>query len=70
VQPFHAISYYQKQPQVFLGGHIAVFTGPDGNLWFSYRGESGGKAQGRLCIDPIQFNEDGSIKLFQPSANP
>lgn len=34
---------YKKQPQVFLGGHIAVFTGPDGKEWLSYRGESGGK---------------------------
>ena len=58
---------YQKEPQVFLGGHIAVFQGPDGKEWFSYRGESGGKAQGRLCIDPIQFNADGSVKPFKPS---
>lgn len=58
---------YKKQPQVFLGGHVAVFTGPDGQAWFSYRGESGGKAQGRLCVDKIQFNADGSIKPFEPS---
>ena len=58
---------YKKQPQVFLGGHIVVFKGPDGKEWFAYRGESGGKAQGRLCIDPIQFNEDGSVKPFPPS---
>jgi beta-xylosidase len=61
---------YKKEPQVFLGGHIAVFQGPDGREWFSYRGESGGKPQGRLCIDPIQFNEDGSVKLFKPSTVP
>jgi xylan 1,4-beta-xylosidase len=59
---------YRKQPQVFLGGHIAVFTGPDGTDWFSYRGESGGQAQGQLCIDPIPFNPDGSVKPFLPSA--
>ena len=58
---------YKKQPQVFLGGHIAVFTGPDGKEWFSYRGESGGKAQGRLCVDPIQFNADGSVRVFPAS---
>jgi len=63
----HIWGPYKKQPQGFLGGHIAVFTGPDGKDWFSYRGESGGKAQGRLCIDPIQFNEDGSIKASAPS---
>lgn len=59
---------YRKQPQVFLGGHIAVFTGPDGREWFSYRGESGGKAQGRLCVDPIPFECDGSIKPFVPTS--
>ncbi len=58
---------YQKQPQVFLGGHIAVFTGPDGKEWFSYRGESGGKAQGRLCVDPIPFEDNGFVKPFRPS---
>jgi xylan 1,4-beta-xylosidase len=63
----HIWGPYRKQPQVFLGGHIAVFTGPDGKEWFSYRGESGGQAQGRLCIDPVQFEDDGSVRLFQPS---
>lgn len=58
---------YVKQPQVFLGGHIAVFSGPDGKEWFSYRGESGGPAQGRLCVDPIPFNADGSVQSFPPS---
>lgn len=58
---------YTKQPQVFLGGHIAVFTGPDGREWFSYRGESGGIAQGLLCVDPIPFDEDGTISPFQPT---
>jgi beta-xylosidase len=61
---------YKKNPQVFLGGHINTFTGPDGKEWYSYRGESGGKAQGRLCIDPVQFNEDGSIQPSKPSAEP
>ena len=58
---------YRKQPQVFLGGHIAVFQGPDGKEWLSYRGESGGKIQGRLCIDPIPFEQDGSVKPFKPT---
>lgn len=58
---------YQKQPQVFLGGHVAVFAGPNGKEWFSYRGESGGKCQGRLCIDPIPFDEHGAPKPFKPS---
>ncbi len=58
---------YQKQAQVFLGGHVAVFCGPDGKQWFSYRGESGGKAQGRLCIDPVRFDEQGIVMSSQPS---
>ena len=58
---------YRKQPQVFLGGHIAIFQGPDGKEWFSYRGEAGGKSQGRLCIDPIPFEQDGSVKPFKPT---
>lgn len=57
---------YKKDPQVFPGGHIAVFKGPDGKEWFSYRGEAGGKAQGRLCVDPIPFHADGSVKRFEP----
>jgi xylan 1,4-beta-xylosidase len=61
---------YKKEPQVFLGGHVAVFTGPDGKDWYSYRGESVGKAHGRLCIDPVQFNEDGSVRPSVPSNGP
>ncbi len=60
---------YKKQPQIFLGGHIAVFTGPDGKDWFSYRGESGDVAQGLLCIDPILYNADGSISPFNPTTD-
>jgi len=63
----HVLGPYKKEPQVFLGGHISVFTGPGGTEWLSYRGESGGKAQGRLCIDPIPFNADGSVQRFSPS---
>ena len=60
---------YQKQPQVFLGGHAAVFTGPDGKEWFSYRGEAGGKPQGRLCVDPVPFAADGSVKFINSTEN-
>lgn len=58
---------YSKQPQFFLGGHISVFTGPDGKEWFSYRGESGGESHGRLCIDPIKFDGEGMPQPFSPS---
>lgn len=66
----HILGPYEKTPQVFLGGHSAVFTGPDGNAWLSYRGESGGQAQGRLCVDPIAFNAEGAVTPFAPSAAP
>jgi xylan 1,4-beta-xylosidase len=58
---------YKKEPQVFLGGHLNVFAGPDGKDWYSYRGESGGKCQGKLCVDPVEFNPDGSVKPSVPS---
>jgi len=58
---------YTKQPQIFLGGHISVFTGPDGKEWFSYRGEAGGTQHGKLCIDPVPFAEDGSLSQWEPS---
>lgn len=61
---------YKKDPQVFLGGHLAVFTGPDGKDWYSYRGESSGRCQGKLCIDPVEFNEDGSVRPSMPSSEP
>ena len=61
---------YKKTPQVFLGGHIAVFEGPDGKEWYVYRGEAGGRAQGRLCIDPVTFDDDGSVKPSTPSTGP
>ena len=37
---------YSKLPNLFMGGHISVFTGPDGKEWFSYRGEAGGEVVG------------------------
>ena len=59
---------YTKQAQTLQKGHAAVFTGPDGEPWLSYRGEEAGKAShGRLCIDPITFNEDRSVRPERPS---
>ncbi|MES2474426.1 MAG: family 43 glycosylhydrolase [Verrucomicrobiota bacterium] len=57
---------YQKLPQVFPGGHVSVFDGPDGDAWLSYRGEAGGIAAGRLNLQPIPFASDGSVKPFHP----
>jgi DUF1680 family protein len=41
--------------KMFLGGHLAVFNGPDNRKWFSYRGDSNDAAQGRLCIAPVNL---------------
>ena len=58
---------YKKEPQVFLGGHIAIFEGPDGKEWFSYRGEAGGICQGLLNIDPVTFNDEGAVIKSTPT---
>jgi xylan 1,4-beta-xylosidase len=60
---------WRKDPrgQVFLGGHLAVFPGPDGRNWFSYRGEKLPKTRGFLCIDPFDVAADGAIQCHGPS---
>ncbi|BDI28444.1 endo-1,4-beta-xylanase [Capsulimonas corticalis] len=63
---------WRKDPrgQVFLGGHMAVFQGPDGQDWFAYRGEmeDDKRTHGRLCVDPIQFEVDGRFAAMTPTA--
>jgi beta-xylosidase len=46
---------WKKDPRgrVFWGGHLAVCDGPDGRLWFCYRGEQQKETRGFLCIDPL-----------------
>ncbi|MEI7732105.1 MAG: family 43 glycosylhydrolase [Verrucomicrobiota bacterium] len=48
---------WKKDPRgkLFLGGHLAVFDGPDHRKWFSYRGESNDAAHGKLCIAPVNL---------------
>ena len=60
---------WKKDPrgQVFLGGHIAVFTGPDGRNWFSYRGEKFPQHRGLLCIDPFDIGPDGTVQHTAPT---
>jgi beta-xylosidase len=55
---------YRKDPRgkVFLGGHLAVFAGPDGRRWFSYRGEGADAARGLLCIDPFTIDGAGLVQ--------
>lgn len=55
---------WRKDPrgQVFFGGHLAVFDGPDGRKWFSYRWEKDNRARGRLCADPVDVGHDGRVQ--------
>ena len=54
---------YRKDPRakVFFGGHLAIFDGPDGRKWFSYRGERDDRVRGGLCIDPMDFDAAGVV---------
>jgi len=63
---------WRKDPRgkVFEGGHLAVFDGPDGRGWFSYRGESQPEARARLCIDPFSIGPDGMIVTDKPTITP
>ena len=55
---------WRKDPRgwVFFGGHLAVFDGPDGRKWFSYRWEKDSRARGQLCVDPLEVGPDGRIR--------
>lgn len=68
----HVLGPWKKDPRgkLFLGGHLAVFSGPDGRPWFSYRGESNDAAHGRLCIDPLDVDQNGTIQTAAPSLKP
>jgi hypothetical protein len=63
---------WKKDPRgrLFLGGHLAVFPGPDGRRWFSYRGESNSSARGLLCVDPFQVDGAGSVQTAAPTLGP
>lgn len=49
--------------RVFPGGHQALFTGPDGRWWTSYKHEGGGETQPWLNIDPVNFDADGNVQV-------
>jgi len=51
--------------QVFFGGHLAVFDGPDGGKWFSYRWEKDSRARGRLCFDPVAIDARGHVQASE-----
>jgi hypothetical protein len=59
---------YEIHPQIFIGGHIGTFTGPDGKDWFSYRGEwQNHPGFGELNIDPVPMNDDGTLFKSYPT---
>ena len=65
----HPLGPFQKDPRgrVFTGGHLAVFEGPDGRKWFSYRGETDNGARGLLAIDPMTLTPDGRVETEAPT---
>ena len=65
----HPLGPWKKDPRgkLFLGGHLAVFNGPDNRKWFSYRGESRNKAHGLVCIAPFDVDASGTIKTIAPT---
>lgn len=53
--------------QVFFGGHLVVFRGPDARRWFAYRGENRPQNRELLCIDPFDLDEEGHVRCCPPS---
>jgi xylan 1,4-beta-xylosidase len=53
--------------QIFYGGHLAVFDGPEGAKWFSYRIEDQANTRGLLAIDPLAFDEAGILRETVPT---
>ncbi len=65
----HPLGPWTKDPrgQVFFGGHLTVFPGPDGRRWFAYRGESRREHQGLLCVDPFDMDATGRVRCGAPA---
>ena len=63
---------WKKDPRgrLFLGGHLTVFGGPDNHPWFSYRGESGDKTHGLLCVNPFELDSAGHVQLVPQTTSP
>lgn len=68
----HPLGPWTRDPRgrVFWGGHLAVFDGPDGRHWFSYRGEQGRQTWGFLCVDPFSLDANGRIQAVGPTLTP
>ena len=48
--------------RIFPGGHQALFTGPDGQFWTSYKHEESDNAPW-LSIDPVDFDVAGRVQV-------
>ena len=53
--------------KVFEGGHLAVFDGPDGRKWLSYRREQNAPERGTPAASPIDVDAQGRIIVNTPS---
>ena len=63
---------WKKDPrgQIFHGGHMVMFRGPDERNWFSYRWESSNKHRGLLCVEPFSIDKNGYLQISGPSDYP
>ena len=52
--------------QVFEGGHLAVFDGPDGRKWLSYRREQNAPGRGLPAAIPIDMDARGRVIVDAP----
>lgn len=60
---------WHKDPrgQVFEGGHLSVFDGPDGGKWLCYRVEHEARTRGLLAVDPIHLDANGAVQTNGPT---
>lgn len=60
---------WRKDPRgkVFEGGHLSVFSGPDGRKWFAYRREQSAPERGTPATDPMDFDALGRVVTAGPS---
>ena len=56
--------------KVFEGGHLAVFDGPDGRKWLSYRREQNAPQRGTPAAIPIDVDARGRVIVDTPSIAP
>lgn len=52
-----------ERGRVFEGGHVAIFDGPDGGKWVSYRIEDRDNERGLLAIDPVRIDSKGLVRV-------